>query len=214
MPTKPLFGSELEYQTLREELLSAKKYVFERPLVISTLAIAGLKLLEDKYLFVLPLSVSLLLLFNFWFTVNRLMSAARIVAYVQLELEESVHGSWIGWETCLRYYRKWLKSTPNAKEEVDKLIDREAIPDALMYYPPIYYFHVGMIILSVIAAIAIAGVQYNTVNVTCAVITFTVGCFSGRYFFRYKPDFMRTLIERNRVIWHLVFERIQSVGEK
>jgi hypothetical protein len=44
-----------------------------------------------------------LLVFNFWFTINRLGSAARIVAYIQVVLEAG--RPWRGWETSLRSYR-------------------------------------------------------------------------------------------------------------
>lgn len=208
------FDSALEYQALREEMLSAKKFVFERPLLIVTVAIAGLKLLDVKYLFILPLSISLLLLFNFWFTINRLISVARIIAYIQLELEEEAIGSWIGWETCLRFYRMWLNTTPNYKAVVDEKIDMKSIPSAFTFYPPIYYFHAATVLLTVIGSITIALSQENIINSLCAFITFFVGCVSVCYFIKYNTGAMRILIERNRVIWSIVFDQIKVLGKK
>jgi hypothetical protein len=76
-----------EYNTLRQELLEAKRYVFERPLAIAAVAAIGLQSFEKPQHIALPFALSLLTLFNYWFTVNRLQSAARIVAYINLVLE-------------------------------------------------------------------------------------------------------------------------------
>ena len=70
-----------EYDTLRKELSESKKYVFERPLVIVGVGLGLLTTQTVTYGVVLAASLSGLLLFNLWFTVNRLMSVARIVAY-------------------------------------------------------------------------------------------------------------------------------------
>jgi len=93
-----------EYNTLREELLQAKKYIFERPVLIVALCIGATSLVAAPYVGLLPLVLAFATLYNFRFTSNRLMSVARIVAYIQLELEERAIGKWVGWETCLRYY--------------------------------------------------------------------------------------------------------------
>jgi hypothetical protein len=105
-------GPADEYKALREELLLATKYVFERPLLILALVAAGSRVMETGYAILLLVLVAALLLFNFWFTFNRLSSAARIAAYVQIELEARAYGRWVGWETCLREYRRWLKGDP------------------------------------------------------------------------------------------------------
>ena len=58
------------------------------------------------------------------------MSAARIIAYIQLELEERAIGKWVGWETCLRYYRKWLKTDPDEKvKDISEEIDKNAVAE-------------------------------------------------------------------------------------
>src|SRR5438552_2049956 len=141
-----------EYNSLRQELLEAKRYVFERPLAITALAAIGLQVFDKPQHVALPMAVALLTLFNFWFTINRLQSASRIVAYIQLVLEPSATHQWIGWETSLRYYRTWLKSQERTAY-VDAKVDRTAAPDALMYYPPVYYFHGALIAVAVVAAL-------------------------------------------------------------
>ncbi len=69
----PCFGIHDEYNTLREELLQAKKYIFERPLVIVALGVGGIKIVPGAYWALLPLVLSGVLLYNFWFTANRIV---------------------------------------------------------------------------------------------------------------------------------------------
>jgi hypothetical protein len=208
-------GPAQEYATLREELLQAKRYVFERPLLIVGLALAGLNAAGGAYLPLLTFLLAGLLLFNFWFTVNRLFSASRIVAYIQLELEEKAYGGWSGWETSLRFYRKWLKQNAGrAKEIIDRDLDREAVPDALMYYPPIFQIHLGLMCLGGIAAAGVTASRLNALSVVGLLGTLSLLAVFLSYCARYKPARMRLLIERNRAIWTRVFGWMQELGVK
>ncbi|MCD4655939.1 MAG: hypothetical protein K8S87_00195 [Planctomycetes bacterium] len=81
-----------EYSTLRCEIIQGKKYVFERPLLIFTLSIAALNFMDKSLVAYLPAMAIGFIMFNLWFTVNRSKSTARIVAYIQIELEEK---AWI-----------------------------------------------------------------------------------------------------------------------
>lgn len=209
------FGPVDEYKTLREESLQAKKYVFERPLLIVALAVAGLRTLESEYVAVLPVIVAALLLFNFWFTVNRLSSAARIVAYIQLELESRSYGRWVGWETCLREYRKWLKRHPDrGKGQIRAKIDNDAVPDALMYYLPIYGLHIGLMLLTVSIATLLVVRDRSWVSGACALLALSLAGWFAWYLRRYRPKVVRTLIEDNRVIWNQVLDTMQHEGIK
>lgn len=216
-------GNELgpaeEYQSLREEMLQAKKYVFERPLFIIALSLATSRLLEKELAVLLLVLMAALLLFNFWFTVNRLFSAARIAAYIQLELEERSHGRWVGWESCLREYRRWLKNDPDKnREEFDIVLDADAVPDIypdfLGHYPPIYGLHIGLMILALGGAIFFAERDRNWISGTGALLVFSLVIWFSVYVFQYRPKVMKALVERNRVIWRLVFTRMQKVGLK
>lgn len=199
----PHIEASQEYNTLRQELLEAKRYVFERPLAITAIAAIGLQSFEKPQHIALPFAISLLTLFNYWFTVNRLQSAARIVAYVNLVLEPGARLRWVGWETSLRCYRQWLGSRTEreARDYVDANLERSAAPDALMYYPPVYYFHEAlMAFASVLAAVQL------TQDATLWAWMFSVGAaalgaWSIWYFVRWRPGRLRTAIERNRVIW-------------
>jgi len=192
-----------EYNTLRQELLEAKRYVFERPLAITAIAAIGLQYFDKPQHIALPFAISLLTLFNFWFTVNRLQSAARIVAYISLVLEPGADLRWVGWETSLRCYRQWLKSKTEreARGFVDANLERSAVPKALIYYPPVYYFHEAlMVFASVLGALQLiqgASLWAWMFSVGAAAL----GAWSIWYFVRWRPARLRTAIERNRVIW-------------
>lgn len=204
-----------EFQTLRSELLESKRYVFERPIVIAAVTVGGISLLEGPLLGLLPLALSALLVFNFWFTANRLMSAARIIAYIQLELEERSNGEWIGWETCLRYYRKWLKLDPDNKvASIEDELDEDAVPDAMMHYPPIYKLHVILIASAAIGSLFILISQFSLINLFSFLVTAYVVLKFSPYKKRFSPDWAKSLIERNRVIWGYVFKYMIREGIK
>ena len=204
-----------EYRTLREELLQAKKYVFERPLLIVVIGVAGLKAIDGDYIALLLVIVAILLLFNFWFTVNRLYSASRIVAYIQLELEGSATRMWRGWETCLREYRRIVKhELVHEKKEIDNELDEEVIPDALMYYPTIFLFHIGLMLFTCTCSIFLAIDKNCSLNIGCAVLVIMLTGWFGTHLYRYRPHLMRTISERNRTIWLHVFAAMQRNEEK
>jgi hypothetical protein len=213
---------EREYDTLRHELLEAKRYVFERPLAIIALATIGLQVFDKPQRIALPIAVSFVTLFNFWFTVNRLHSASRIVAYIQLVLEPSGTHLWTGWETRLREYRKWLRNyrkwrsedKRKAIEYFDAKVDLDAAPDSLMYYPPVYYFHGALMVLAVSAGL----VQFKNETALWArvlsLIAVGLGLWSLVYFQRWRPSRLRLSIERNRVIWQEVLNKTTPWDQK
>ena len=193
-----------EYDTLRNELLEAKRHIFERPLIIAALTAAGLQFLDKPFALALPSVVALLTLFNFWFTLNRIQSANRIVAYIQLVLEPSAKLQWVGWETSLREYRRWLRTNPDARTFIDNELDQFAVPDALMYYPAVYYFHVALMISAVLASGALLIQRPNLWRVVFILPTLLLAGRSIKDFTRWKPNRLKASIERNRVIWQNV----------
>jgi hypothetical protein len=95
-----------EYNFLRTELETNKKFVFERPLLIIGTGMAALGTLYDvKAILLGPIPFLTILYFNLWFTENRLKSSARIVAYLQL-VHETKQLVTPGWESALRAYRR------------------------------------------------------------------------------------------------------------
>lgn len=196
----------LEYQTLREELAQARKYVFERPLLIVAVGVAAIPGKGGEYIAVLLMLLVGLLLFNFWFTVNRLMSSARIVAYIQLVLEGS-EVPWEGWETSLREYRVWVNDDPRGKRQtVDAELSKKDVADALMYYPPIYQLHIALVCLSTVAELILSLKHPNAINLSSMIILVGLAVVFACYCWKWKPSTMRGLIERNVVIWKHALE--------
>jgi hypothetical protein len=193
-------GPAQEYVTLRDELNQSKKYVFERPLLIVGAGVAMLNVEVVQYSGALPALLTGLLLFNYWFTINRLMSASRIVAYIHVVLEGDA--GWKGWETSLREYRIWIKDDPKAKKQiVESELNQKAVPDALMYYPPIYQLHIASVVLCLIAGGLLTIKLPNTLNVAATGLLVLLAGVFARYCWKWKPSKMRSLIERNIVIW-------------
>lgn len=189
-----------EYDTLRDELNQSKKYVFERPLIIVGVGVALLTAQGVQYGAALPALLTGLLLFNYWFTVNRLESAARIVAYIQVVLEGDT--VWRGWETSLREYRIWIKDDPKAKKQiVENEMNQKAVPDALMYYTPIYQIHIAFVVVCLIAGFLLTIKQPSAINLAASVVLVLLAGAFFRYCWKWKPSKMRSLIERNIVIW-------------
>jgi hypothetical protein len=203
-------GPAQEYDTLRHEFLESKRYVFERPLAITALAAVGLQVLDKPQHIALPIAVLFVTIFNFWFTVNRLQSASRIVAYIQLVLEPSGRYLWTGWETSLRQYRKWLRSMNRRKatKYVDANVDLGAAPDTLMYYPPVYYFHAVLVAFSVLAGLVQFKQEIAIWARVLSLIAVALGLWTFVYFQRWRPSRLRLSIERNRVIWQAVFSSL------
>jgi hypothetical protein len=118
---------EKEYETLRQELNENKKYVFERPLIIITAAFVALGSIPSEYLIFYPIVIIYLLLFNLSFTINRLNSSARIVAYIRLHIEKNASDNY-HWETFLGGYQNGTSSK------------------RLRFYPLIFSFHLLTVI--------------------------------------------------------------------
>lgn len=192
-----------EYDTLRDELNQSKKYVFERPLLIAGVGVALLTAEGVQYGAALPASFTGLLLFNYLFTINRLRSASRIVAYIQVVLEGETE--WRGWETSLREYRIWKKDNSKVEEQIMKSeLNQTAVPDALMYYPPIYLIHIAFVTLCLIAGFLLMIKQPNVLNIAATVVlVLLVGVFA-KCCWKWRPSKMKCLIERNVVIWQHV----------
>lgn len=204
-----------EFNTLRSELLQGKKYVFERPLLIITFSLAALNFMEKNYVvYVPPIGIGLLM-FNLWFTVNRMRSIARIVAYIQIDLEEKVWRPWLGWETCLRHYRRWVKlNKTNQQERVEGRLDRDAVPDAIGYYPTIYIMHVGIVALLLTGSMIAILHSIGPENLTLFAVTLLAFFLFSVSAFKWRPSKCKNLIEEDRIRWELVFEHLESHGIK
>ena len=189
-----------EYDSLRDELKQSKQYVFERPLVIVGVGIALLTSEGVQFGAALPTLLAGLLLFNYWFTVNRLKSASRIVAYIQVVLEGGT--VWKGWETSLREYRMWLNKNRTVRDKiVEAQLKKDAVPDALMYYPPIYGMHIVLVVLCLVASAAVTDNQQTLLNRAATFVLLVLTILFAFYCRKWRPSKIRLLIEREKVIW-------------
>lgn len=200
-----------EYEALREELLIGKKYVFERPLLIVTITVAAANFADKEHIGYLPPIVIGLMAFNLWFTVNRMQSMARIVAYVQIELEEKRWEPWLGWETCLRHYRLWINRNHQTQDSlVNSRFDDDVIPDAIGYYPMIFWMHFGVVALLIGVSIHSTFLRLDATHPALFLLTIVVSCVFARAAYKWRPRRCKNLIEEKRIRWELVFEALEG----
>jgi hypothetical protein len=129
---KYMTSCEKEYESLRQELSEDRKYIFERPLLITTVALLCLDgISKSQFSMLFPNFIIFLLLFNLNFTSNRLKSSARIIYYIKCVIEKNNPSNY-RWETFLSEYRA---TTENK---------------GLKYYPTIYWFHILTMIFFVL----------------------------------------------------------------
>lgn len=208
-------SQEFEHSYLRKEVETNKKMVFERALLIAGAALAATLLpKEAKGVELLGIPSIGALAFNLWFTVNRLRSNMRIIAYIQLFHESENKLSWIGWENALRIYRIWIS---RCKVEVEKAkVEFSNITqyDNLSFFIPILILHNAMALAIALfmsfRAWAAGPFQtascelpftffliLNSVAFILFVIWVSVYC---------RPDELKHGIEKNRILWTAAIE--------
>ena len=205
---KPKFSIENEYDSLRVELNKGKQYVFGRPLLLISGSIALVQLIDEDYSIFLPLIIIIILYYNIWFTVNRMRSTARIVAYIQVILESQKY-KWHGWETSLRYYRKWLKQKGINAHDIQ--IDKELIYDNIGYYPFILKIHIFFSIIATGAIIIYTSYNWELNNYLTMTATIIGLVIFLSFAIKMKPSSVTPLIEQNIQIWTNVYNDWKSL---
>jgi|CXWL01.1.fsa_nt_gi hypothetical protein len=206
----------LEYEALRAELATNRQFIFERPVLILGVSLAGLLGIEQSpaapleqlgLLFVVSLFFQSVLFFNLWFTLNRLRSSSRILAYLVVVHEGPRRRSWRGWETSLLDYRRWRLDHREEARKIEKNhLDGEQY-DSRRYYGPIFSFHC---VLSGLASIAIAVLAIARIPpgpVRLAVLGFAlllVSAFVAIAGWQWQPRRVRNAIEAEVEIWKKV----------
>jgi hypothetical protein len=201
-----------EYDTLRTEILQSKQYVFERPLLIITAIGITLTQYKDEstIISILPIIILITLLANLSFTVSRLRSFARIAAYIQVVLEPGSEIKWIGWENALRNSR--ICSRECSKSEFQTMVDKEIgaqkMPETVMFYPPIYWFHFIMVIITLVLSFLSVDRIVSIMDCIPFLITLVLGIiFLLLCVFSYRPGKKKNLIEIQRATWSVVFRK-------
>jgi hypothetical protein len=207
-----------EYRFLRQELEANRKYIFERPLLIIGGTLAAAASLSDKGLLsILPIPYLAILLFNLWFTSNRLRSSGRIVAYIQLVHEGHPIYKWIGWENALRDHRRWTYQNKNELKLIHQYVGATLHHHSMAYYPQIFYLH---LFLGVILAIGVIiklyvfydlksgpdqsiGTMFLSLNALSIVVFVLVSIL-------FRPGRIRHSIEKNRFVWERLLPQIST----
>jgi hypothetical protein len=209
-----------EHRQLRQELNVNRRFVFERPIVIAGVGLAGYAGLADKLdLRLLPVPILAVLLFNLWFTYNRLLSNARIISYIQLihdpkdsKSDRKDSKSWVGWETALHSYRTWFANhckTWSKALKTWRKAQKEISPqrDSMGFYTPIFRFHlsIGTIFCVFVVSSRLWAADRNTFD-TLVIVADTIALliYGGVAFFSLRPSRVRSSIEVCRCIWEKV----------
>lgn len=199
-----------EYESLRQELLQNKQFVFERPLVIIALAgVAAVQLSDTTPVLALPALLISVLCVNLWFTANRLRSNARIAGYIAATLEPGCPHAWIGWENALRLHRKWYKSTMPAERQtrIKPYLDSDSTPDAMMYFPIILALHAVPAVFAFIASLLTLSDGPRGVRLVMSGLTIlATACFAALCRGPYRPCNMTHMIETQRATWLAIFD--------
>jgi hypothetical protein len=222
-----------EYKYLQQEHQKNKGYIFERPvLIISIITFAAQFLIQyhnpanvsvnlsehGQDILASPimrpimiLALVFILIFNLAFISTRIKSDSRLVAYIQLFHEGDLVPYWLGWETSLRFYRKWRKdNSNNLKEKLEDKID-SSLYHLGWFYPSIYFFHalfiLGLLFLSLSLFAEISHIhQYFYVLFSiglCIVIIFSQSN-------PWKPSRHYNLLDVERAIWFEVVNEYEK----
>ena len=148
-----------------------------------------------------------------WFSVNRLQSSNRIVAYIQLFHEADRKYSWVGWENALRLHRIWLKRCPGGLAEVRGGYSEIKQYDNLSFYKPIFILHIAMVVVvaALMSFVAWVSEPIDTpLGTLPSLLVPSINVLLALGFClwstRYRASRLQQGIERNRMIWRAVFE--------
>ena len=135
-----------EYEFLRTELNINRQFIFERPLLIVGVSFAAFASASDKGGVVqgFALFVVLLLIFNLWFTFNRLSSSSRILGYLRVVHEGADPVRKPGWETALSLQREWLVANRETYATIKESSEQRKMHDANRFHGGIFVFHLAM----------------------------------------------------------------------
>lgn len=206
-----------EYRSLLEEHRRDRSYIFERPLLILGIIAVAMRYFYEsdaELLVLLGLITIVIFCFNLWFTVNRLQSDARIVAYIQLVHEGDYRDRWFGWENALREYRI-LMGNDAKSGELDSLImdiqNEKSGPASSQFYKVIWVLHLSLVIFicaaSLLSLLPLENLldQMEACGILAAAILFLVYAFGPL-----RPARLKNRIELERKIWESVFEEYES----
>jgi len=192
---------KLEYENLRKESDTNKNYVFERPILIVTVSLATINFGANDYISYVPAFITILLCFNLLFTVNRLYSSARIIAYITLVIERN-YKPYYGWENMLHFHREFTHKIgkKRIKEIVNSELKKEFIPKGYGFYPLIYYFHVFVLIITY------SSLFIKVKNLSCLVIV--ISLITILYFVYLLLKYNNNKMRKNLLYENIILEKV------
>lgn len=219
---------EEEYKCLIEEHQKNRVYAFERPILIFGIVVAaiqylslnviptnvqeieGFRAIQLIFLSVIPVIIIGILYFNMLFVADRLYSDARIVSYIQLFHEGILSKNWIGWESSLRFYRKWIKHHPQKARELEEKISRDGIYH-IFSYPYIFLFHLILVFLVylmwMVEIISIVNAFYSIslVSLTFVLLIVIFMLFIWEFRRKFYLINLKNVIEHERAKWFIIY---------
>jgi len=198
---------ELEYQTLREESDKNKSYVFERPILILTVSLASINFGGSEYIQYIPVFITILLCFNFQFTVNRLYSAARIIAYIMLVIEKN-RDPYHGWENLLVHHREFTNALGNdrirrIKKEESTVYNSDK---GYGFYSIIYVFHIFILAMTY-GSLLISKAELNYFSLVLLILSFF---YFTSLMIKHSISRIRKNLIHERTIMKLVINSIED----
>ena len=205
-PESRFTAMQSEQSYLRAELELNRKYMFERPLIILAGAFTAAATFKDLLGYIgMPSLFIVLLAFNMWFTYNRAISNARIIAYLQYLHTPSNYERWIGWEAALRQHR--VAEPSLRKRWTKKQLDHSAN----RFYTPLFVFHI-VCVLSITSLLALQWLLAQKGNLalrppemfafaldSIALVAFAVLCIS------FRPTRIDAAIAFHYRVWEYIF---------
>jgi hypothetical protein len=224
-------GPKEEFNALRREMEQTRQYVFERPLLIISASLAAIALFDKPFvLWLIPLAVGLLTV-NLWFTAERMRSLSRIVAYIQLVLEQKTYEPWLGWETSLCYFRTLMGKKSQSIRCRDRLWPskehwcelwgfikctkvEEPIPEAAGYYPTMWLMHLVSVVVLFVVSVVLLVPEVGFTEAMAAVLTLLLMYPFLVVAVKDNPRKLGKCISETAGIWLEVFEKLVEQENK
>jgi hypothetical protein len=206
-----------EYRSLLEEHRRDRSYIFERPLLILGIIAFAMRYFYESdtdLLVLIGLITIVIFCFNLWFTVNRLQSDARIVAYIQLVHEGGYRERWFGWENALREYRILMGNDAKSgvlNSMIADIQNGKFGPASSNFYKVIWILHISLVIF-ICAASLLSLLPFEALLEkieACAILAAAI-LFIGYAFGPLRPARLKNRMELERKIWESVFEEYES----
>lgn len=109
----------------------------------------------------------------------------------------------------------WGKEHRDGRQElVESRIDRNAVPDAIGYYPTIFIMQVAVVLLLLIGSLLALLNNPSPHAFILFALTFLTVIWFSLSALKWRPNRCKNLIEEDRIRWELVFNNLALKGIK